>query len=180
MTWILSKLAVLLPFQYYFIGAAAAGLIAFGGTQTWRLHTAQAGEATAKTALSDERAAAAKAALQATTAARAEEQRRAAAQKEIADATDKALAQARADGAAAAAAHGRLSDRAAAVASRCSAPGNPGAAIAGAPAEGAGLVLADVLRKSDERSGLLASYADEARAAGQACERSYDSLTVRP
>lgn len=164
------------PWRIYAELAVAGALVAGVGTQTWRLHTSQAGEATANSALSKLVADDAEAALKATTAARTEEYRRAAAQKEIADATEKALAQARADGAAAVAAHGRLSDRAAAVARSCGAAGDPGAAVGSPTASGAGLLLADVLRKSDERSGQLAAYADQARAAGQACERSYDSL----
>ncbi len=48
MTWILSKLASLLPFQWYFVGAAGLALVSYGGTQTWRLHTAEAQAATAK------------------------------------------------------------------------------------------------------------------------------------
>jgi hypothetical protein len=38
-------------------------------------------------------------------------------------------------------------------------------------------VLADVLRKSDERSGVLAEYADSARIAGQQCVRDYEALS---
>lgn len=38
-------------------------------------------------------------------------------------------------------------------------------------------VLADVLGRIDQRAGSLAKYADAARIAGEACERSYDSLT---
>jgi hypothetical protein len=40
-------------------------------------------------------------------------------------------------------------------------------------------VLADVLGRADERAGVLAGYADEARTAGLACERSYDALVRR-
>lgn len=38
-------------------------------------------------------------------------------------------------------------------------------------------VLADVLGRADDRAQALAAYADQARIAGLACERSYDSLT---
>lgn len=176
MIWLLSKLAGLLPFQWYFIGAAALGLVAFGGTQTWRLHSSQAQAAEAKATLEQERATAASAALAATTANRVEEQRRAAAQQKVADETTRLLAKARADGASAAVSHGRLSDRADSLARGCSAPSDPGTAIGSTTASGAGLLLADVLRKSDERSGQLASYADQARIAGHACEAAYDAL----
>lgn len=40
-------------------------------------------------------------------------------------------------------------------------------------------VLADVLSRADERAGVLADYADRARIAGLACERSYDALRAR-
>lgn len=41
-------------------------------------------------------------------------------------------------------------------------------------------LLADVLRRSSERSRLLADYADQARIAGLACEASYDALNPDP
>lgn len=37
-------------------------------------------------------------------------------------------------------------------------------------------LLADVLRRADERAGELAQIADRARSSGSACERSYDSI----
>lgn len=40
-------------------------------------------------------------------------------------------------------------------------------------------VLADVLGRADERAGVLAGYADQTRAAGLACERSYEALKRR-
>lgn len=39
-------------------------------------------------------------------------------------------------------------------------------------------VLADVLGRADKRAGVLAAYADTARAAGLKCERDYDALTA--
>lgn len=45
------------------------------------------------------------------------------------------------------------------------------------PAEDPAGVLADVLGSIDARAGILAKIADDSRIAGQACERSYDSLT---
>ncbi|WP_373419605.1 DUF2514 family protein [Pseudomonas extremaustralis] len=38
------------------------------------------------------------------------------------------------------------------------------------------MVLADVLKRSDERSGDLAGYADQSRGRGVTCEQAYDSL----
>ncbi|WP_321940071.1 DUF2514 family protein [Paraburkholderia sp. J8-2] len=37
-------------------------------------------------------------------------------------------------------------------------------------------VLADLLRRADDRAGVLAEYADRARIAGSECERDYDAL----
>jgi small-conductance mechanosensitive channel len=41
-------------------------------------------------------------------------------------------------------------------------------------------VLADVLSRADRRAGILAAYADAARAAGLQCERDYSALTSAP
>lgn len=56
---------------------------------------------------------------------------------------------------------------------------NPGTPAGGQAAACPAGVLADLLRESDARSGILAAEADRARAAGSACERSYDSLNNR-
>lgn len=40
-------------------------------------------------------------------------------------------------------------------------------------------VCADMLGRADRAAGILAEYADAARAAGNACERNYDALTAR-
>lgn len=53
---------------------------------------------------------------------------------------------------------------------------SPAVADRAAAADAIG-VLADVLGRADRRAGLLASYADAARAAGLKCERDYDALT---
>lgn len=53
---------------------------------------------------------------------------------------------------------------------------NPGTPAGGQAAACPAGVLADLLRESDARSGILAAEADRARAAGNTCERSYDSL----
>ena len=59
-------------------------------------------------------------------------------------------------------------------------PANPPAAAGSAPAADPLGVLADVLGRADDRAQSLAAYADQARIAGLACERAYDSLTGRP
>lgn len=56
------------------------------------------------------------------------------------------------------------------------APVDPAASAPGSPATGPGLVLADMLFRLEGRGRELAAYADQARAAGIACQRSYDAL----
>lgn len=108
---------------------------------------------------------------------RAEEQRRTAAQTEIANAAKKEADTARADARDAGAAADRLRGRVNELLAAARAPKDP-TAPSGSEAAGDPLgVLADVLEKSDRRAGILAEYADQARLAGLACERSYDALT---
>ncbi|NMY23629.1 DUF2514 family protein [Pseudomonas sp. WS 5410] len=57
--------------------------------------------------------------------------------------------------------------------------GDPGAAKRGASATRAAMVLSELLQRADKRAGDLAAAYDRARIAGQACERSYESLRVR-
>lgn len=54
---------------------------------------------------------------------------------------------------------------------------HPPAATSSAPTSDTIGVLADVLGRADQRAGELAEALDQARIAGQACEKSYDSLT---
>lgn len=116
-----------------------------------------------------------KAQLAAVTAARAEEQRRTAAQTEIANDANQQRTAALADAFAARAAAGGLQQR---VDQLIAAARHP-AATAGSPAAGDALdLLADVLGRADQRAGELAEYADQARIAGQQCERDYDALTA--
>lgn len=107
-----------------------------------------------------------------------ETQRRLKAQKEAQDAHQKELDRARAAAGRADTAAGELREQvdrlaAAARAGAC----NPAAAGNGAAAGDPIGVLADVLRRADERAGVLARFGDESRAAGAECERQYDALT---
>jgi len=70
----------------------------------------------------------------------------------------------------------RLQQRFAAAARSRTAPGNPAAAASSASAPAASDLLADVFNRIDDAAGQLAAYADAARIAGAACERSYDAL----
>lgn len=56
------------------------------------------------------------------------------------------------------------------------ASGNSCTAAASAAATRAALVLADVLKRADQRAGDLAEAADQARARGMTCEMAYDGL----
>ena len=58
------------------------------------------------------------------------------------------------------------------------AAGDSGLAAAGPPAAGPGLVLADLFGRADDRAGELARFADQAHAAGLACERAFDAVRL--
>lgn len=61
------------------------------------------------------------------------------------------------------------------------ASGNSCTAAASKAATRAAVLLADVLKRADQRAGDLASVADQARARGVTCEQAYDGLwRVRP
>lgn len=73
----------------------------------------------------------------------------------------------------------RLRSAADGVASRIAASqasGNSCTAAASAAATRAVMVLADVLKRADQRAGDLATVADQARARGVTCEQAYDAL----
>ncbi|SOY56883.1 DUF2514 family protein [Cupriavidus taiwanensis] len=106
--------------------------------------------------------------------ARAEEQRRTAAQTEIANVAIKDAERARDDARTAAATSDRLRQR---IADLIASAGHPAAATGSPPAGDPIGMLANVLERADRRAGILAEYADAARIAGLACERSYDALT---
>jgi NADH dehydrogenase/NADH:ubiquinone oxidoreductase subunit G len=160
--------------------AAAALAALLAGVQTWRLHGEQTQHAETRAAWAAERADTATRTAAAEAQARAIEMQRATALETIRHEAQTSIAQARTDAAAAARAAGSLRQRAAALAATCDrgpAP-NPAPAGGSAPTAGAGLLLADVLQRADDVAGELAAAYDQARAAGLACERSYDSLTL--
>ena len=121
-----------------------------------------------------------KAARVAVEEARTEERRRITEQQEIIDGQTKALARARADAAAAAGSVDKLRKRASELAAQCDrAAADPAPAEGSAPANAAGDLLADMLGRIDGAARTIAEFADEARIAGIACERSYDALSPR-
>lgn len=115
--------------------------------------------------------------LQAIATARIEDARRITAHEGIIRDANQKVQIALADAATARDASKRLRARVAALLARD--PPGPTVAEGSAPAADPGNLLADVLAISDDRSGQLAQYADQARIAGEACERAYDALTVK-
>jgi pyridoxal/pyridoxine/pyridoxamine kinase len=88
--------------------------------------------------------------------------------------------QATADAATARAAADSLRGAADAIAARLAASeasGNSCTAAASKAATSAAMVLAEVLKRADQRAGDLAEVADQARARGLTCEQAYDGLS---
>ncbi|MBI6960414.1 DUF2514 domain-containing protein, partial [Pseudomonas putida] len=109
--------------------------------------------------------------------ARQEEQRRAQAQEEARAHAQEERTTADAGAAVADAAGQRLRDEAGKLAATVSCPGTDSAALArGKAATRAAMVLSDLLARADARAGELAKAYDQARIAGQLCERSYNAL----
>lgn len=107
---------------------------------------------------------------------RTEEQRRFAAQMEAVNAHGEEVAAARRDAAGASAAGDRLRSQIGGIIATCRAAGNSGTP-AGSTATGAAIDLLPQLQfRLDEAADGIARHADEASAAGRACERSYDAL----
>lgn len=154
---------------------AAAGLALWGGIKAVTGHYIQRGVAL-------EQAKNTKAALEDAQVAAKETQRRLDQQEENQRAHNAELAAARS----AAARNGRAAEQlrhenAAIVQQWRGYLGDTAAVAECAPAGDAIGVLADVLGRADRRAGVLADYADAARAAGLKCERDYDALTgARP
>lgn len=151
------------------LAALALALLLAG----WQWH--RAGQA--RSELAAYRAAVAQQVREAEMATRAEEQRRTLKIQEAQDAEHLARKSAEADARRARTAAERLRDHAAQLAARCS-PGNPAPAASSPAASAPGDLLADMQRRIDDAAGSLAEYADQARIAGQLCERAHDALTL--
>lgn len=159
---------------------ALIGALMIAGLQTYRLALEQGAHAGTLRQNAEQLREQEQTAREAVTKARAEGERRYANLMEIATNAQTELDRARADAAGAADAAGRLRQRIAALAAaRCPAASDTAAAGSSAPAEPAGDLLADVQRRLDEAATDLAGFADRARTAGAACERSYDALMER-
>ncbi|WP_085664731.1 DUF2514 domain-containing protein [Pseudomonas sp. B5(2017)] len=157
-----------------------AALLLVAGAQEIRVGAGKSEVLAARSELADYRLEVAERDQRAAAQARQEEQRRATAQEEArAHAQEeRTIADA---GAAGADATGRLlRSEAAQLAAAVSCPGPDTVAIArGQAATRAAMVLSDLLARSDERAGELATALDRARIAGQQCEREYDALVAK-
>ena len=112
-----------------------------------------------------------------TTEYRTEEQRRQKAANQVANDARQNQTAALTDAAVADVAGDRLRVEARKLAATASCvPGDTGSTERGKAATRAAMVLSDLLGRADARAGELAKYADSARIAGLACERSYNSL----
>lgn len=159
---------------------AMIGALMIAGLQTYRLALEQGAHAGTLHRHAEQLRQQEQTAREAVAKARAEDQRRYANLMEIAENAQTELDRARADAAGAADAAGRLRQRIATLtAARCPAASDTAAAGSSASADPAGDLLADVQRRLDEAATDLAGFADRARTAGAACERSYDALTER-
>lgn len=166
-----------LTIRWVWVGLLVAALLAVG-LQTYRLASEQAAHADTRAQHAEHIADLERDAREAVLAARTEERRRTSEVQKAADEAHQALERARADAAAAADAGQRLRDRIAAITATCGrAASDPGPASGSAPAVATADLLADVQRRLGEAAQGIAAFADQARTAGLACERSYDALT---
>lgn len=166
-----------IPWRVIGAGVLAAALFAAGwAANGWRKDAEIAGIEADR---ARERRDQALAQVKAVDDARIEEQRRTAAQTEIANVAKKDADVARADARTADAAADRLRQRVDQLLVAARAGKDPVAASGGAAAGDPLGMLADVLERADRRAGILAEYADAARIAGLACERSYEALTPK-
>lgn len=153
--------------------ALMLALVAFAGYQ-WH----EASEQRAAAQLMQGQRDTARQALDKSTRARAEESRRTRALQEALDAEHLARQAVEADARRADAAAVGLRQRAQQLAAAARCPTSDSAPASSSPAASApGDLLADMLGRIDEAAGELARYADQARIAGQLCERAYGALT---
>ena len=160
------------------LAAALAVAVLFAGLQTYRLATEQRDHVATMAAHAEHIAGMERAAREAEASARAEEQRRTAEVQKVANEANEALERARADADAAADAGVRLRERVAQLTAACGrGSSHPGPATAGQAADTTADLLADVQRRLDEAANGIARFADQAHAAGDACQRVHGALT---
>lgn len=176
-----------LPWTWIGVGLAGAALAAVIGVQRMQIAEARSDTdkvrvelATERTGRAQDRTAWADGSRAATEKERELETERRKARDRNIDETRTELARQAGAAAALRAERGQLRDDIDRLAAAASCPGeggrDPTAAGGGAPAVGAGLVLAELYRGADAEAEELAIAFDGARARGLSCERSYDSL----
>lgn len=155
------------------IAALLVGLLG----QRAQVSNAKAAEQRVRVDLANLKTEAAQAAQRAEKAARDEESRRNAEQEKIRHDAQTQVADAqRAARGAASDVDGLRKQLARYVAAGRAASSNPAVAVGSSPTSGPLDLLADLFGRSVGRAKELAEYADDARIAGQACQRAYDSL----
>lgn len=166
-------------FRPWMIWAAIVlAMAAFAGVQTVRLADERAEHATTVSKWAKDREDMERNAREAVEAARTEEQRRAQALQGVIDEAEKNLARSRADAVAASDAGDRLRQRIAELTSTCrSGSSDTVSAGAGQTTQSTADLLADVQRRLDDATDTIARFADQAHAAGTACQRSHSTLT---
>jgi hypothetical protein len=174
-----SLLPSLLPSKWIAITGGVVLIAAALGVQQLRVSSAKTALAEERSAIAYERQRASEQRTADIERYRAIEAQRTEDQRKAREEFDIKMAALHADAASATAAADRLRKRVdALVAAARQAPSNPAAVASSAPAGDPIGVLADVLRRADERAGQLARIADERGAAGSLCERDYDALTT--
>lgn len=171
------------PYRWLLLGGMALALLAGGSVLVHRHDAAQqkVGEQRVQKRWDAETKRLEDAALAESQAKAKESLRRVEAQERNQRAKDDELAVARAAADRNAAAADQLRDQSASAAREWAARLANSPAAGDLEAAGAAIsVCTDLLGRADRRAGLLASYADTARAAGLKCERDYDALTVKP
>lgn len=146
------------------------------GTQTVRLHHEKAAHAEDVRQWDKERGDAAQQYSKALETYRIEEQRRIDAQTKVIQDAQIKTQQAAADAARADSERDRLRQQVSAYAKASRAAKDTSTANGSTDAADPIGVLADLFGLADERAGKLASYADQLRTAGEACQASYNSL----
>lgn len=177
MQWLMKLAGLGMSYATQLLIGVIVALAVFAGVQTLRLAWEQTSHA--ETVAEHEKLVAASEAerTRAVEAARKEEQRRYAELQEIQDETNKALERARADGAAAVDAAIRLRGRVVELfreAGRCTR--DPTLAAERSATDTSTDLFEWVQKRLDDAADGIARFADESRAAGLGCQRSYEAV----
>lgn len=166
-----------IPWRLMLVGTLTAAVLGVIGAQYVTIQHLRAEKAELQAAIAQERTNAQQARADEEERNRVKEQRRVAAQSEIANESQRFTARARAGDIRADAGDARLRDATSATAAACrGTAGDPTATAASPAASSPGDLLALVQRRMGEAARGVVRFADDASIAGEACQRSYDSL----